>query len=89
MNARNLIFVDGLFRLPYIILRYFMSFGSDADYPPPGPVIIIKFMGMGSLTLFASYCDESLINRSQIILITFDKQKEICRLLGFTAEGTA
>ena len=85
MKARNLIQIDRLFFLPYKILRNFVTAFGPTTGPPrgEGPVLIIKFMGMGSITRFASLCNELQINRNHLVLITFAGQLEICRLLGF------
>lgn len=83
MNVRLLIGLDRFFHFPYRILRFLSSRAKVSGGFEENPVLIIKFMGMGSITLLSSVCDELQIDRDRIILITFESQREVCELLGF------
>ena len=67
--------------LPYRIVRYFAK--RSRDSAGNGPVLVIKFMGMGSITRLSALCDSNHVDRKKIIFITFESHRELCHLVGF------
>jgi ADP-heptose:LPS heptosyltransferase len=59
---------------------------ADGVVRPDNPkrILIIKFMGMGSLVQLANQCDRLGIDKSNLILLTRSSHRSICKLLGFT-----
>jgi len=57
-----------------------------AVFRPENPkrILIIKFMGMGSLVQLANHCDRLGIDKSCFVLLTRSSHRSICALLGFT-----
>jgi len=46
-------------------------------------IIVLKFMGLGSLVLFANLCRQHHVDKSKITLLTFSRHAELCQMLGF------
>jgi len=82
MNPEKLIIIDRLFYLLYSILRFILTkriYKSSQS----NQYLVIKLMGLGSLTFLAKTIEENLVDKKKIILITFYSNKEICELLKF------
>jgi hypothetical protein len=84
MSGKNLLLLDSLFWLPYriaVVLRNVL--GSNSLDERGQRVLVIKLMGLGSLTQFASLCQDHRVDKSKITLLTFARHREVCQLFGF------
>jgi hypothetical protein len=85
MNRELLISVDKLLAMPYKSLRFFIGRLPHKGYQIlKGPKLVIKLMGLGSITFFSSLCEEKQIDKSKITLLTLESNRTLCNLLGFT-----
>jgi hypothetical protein len=82
LTGRNLLFIDRLFWTPHRLLEKFTGYGSKKKHDS-GNILVIKFMGLGSLVLFARLCEQSHVDKNQITLLTFARHAEFCKLFGF------
>lgn len=84
MSSANLINIDRLFFLPNKLLRFlFITLKSSKKRERESCIVIIKLMGIGSLTLLSSMCEKEGIDKNKITLITFHTNQDLCLLLGF------
>ena len=82
-KAQTLMLIDRLFVWPYKILRFIFAHTTKNQSLDSSHVLIIKLMGLGSITKFASLCEKHRVNKEKIKLITFEPNRELCVLLGF------
>lgn len=80
-QAGTLIFLDGLFKPLSRLTEWWHARVRLSSQQ--GPVLVVKFLGMGSLVQFASLCRERKVDRNKVILLTLAKHRDICLLLGF------
>lgn len=83
ISAQRLLKIDRLFRLPYRLILFLASKRNDEISQASDRVVVIKLMGMGSLIRFASLCQQHLVDKDQITIVTFSHQQEVCKLFGF------
>ncbi len=83
MTARTLVRIDRLLwpvnRLLTLIER---AFHKNLSYKE-NHVVVLKFLGIGSIVRWAALCEEKSIDKSQLVLVTFDRHRELVALLGF------
>jgi hypothetical protein len=90
--GKTLLILDKLFWLPHRVLDRLRHFFSANDKNAGNPVLVIKFMGIGSIARWASLCETHGVDKSKVVVLTFGKHRELCDLFGFTGgpsgEGT-
>ncbi len=77
-----MVMIDRLFWLPHRLVEMLSNpvtkNGKGHDH-----VLVIKFMGMGSIIQLAALCDEHQVDKSKLTLLTIEQHKELCALIGY------
>lgn len=82
MAGKILLHIDRWFAWLYHQVDPMVPFGVVRP-DNPKQILIIKFMGMGSLVQLANRCDQLGIDKSGFVLLTRSSHRSICKLLGF------
>jgi ADP-heptose:LPS heptosyltransferase len=82
LTGQQLVLIDRLFWCPQFILEN-ISFYTPKTDRGFKKVVVLKFLGLGSLIFFARLCEQNHVDKSKITLVTFDRHREFCRLFGF------
>jgi ADP-heptose:LPS heptosyltransferase len=80
LSSRGLLMIDRFFWLPHRLLEILLIKSPERK---TDHVLIIKFMGLGSLILFARLCEQHHVDKSKVTLLTFSHHKSFCELFGF------
>lgn len=83
MTGKILLQIDRWFAWLYHQVGRMVPIGVERPNNPK-KILIIKFMGMGSLVQLANHCDRLGIDKSGFILVTRRSHRAICTQLGFT-----
>jgi hypothetical protein len=83
ISGKTLLQIDRLFRLPQKIAGALLNVFGRIDRSPLDRIMVIKFMGLGSLTQLASLCEKQNINKNKIVLLTLKSNEDLCTLMGF------
>ncbi len=75
--------MDRCFRLPHRLAERIRNAGGRLRSSADGPVLVIKFMGMGSLIQFGSLCESHHVDKNKIVVLTLAVHREVCELFGF------
>ncbi len=82
ISAGSLLKLDRAFWLPYHLFRW-IQFLAPIRETESDRVVVIKLMGLGSITRFADLCRTHHVDINKIKLVTFAHQAQLCSLLGF------
>ena len=83
ISGKTLLAIDSLFWLPHRLVELlFQTFGT-IHQSTGDRILVIKFMGIGSIIRLATLCEEHHIEKSKITLLTLASNRELCRLMGF------
>jgi ADP-heptose:LPS heptosyltransferase len=83
ISGKRILQIDRWFARPYAWVN---RLPSGATHRPVNPtrILIIKFMGMGSLIQLANHCDYVGIDKSSLVLVTQGNHRTLCAMLGFS-----
>jgi hypothetical protein len=83
-HPKILIKIDKTFWLIYqglgIVFRILRKFQSPGN---SGKVVILKFLGMGSIIRMTSILDHNQVDKDNTLICTFAQNRELCRILGY------
>jgi hypothetical protein len=82
LSGKRLLAIDRFFFLSHLILENIL-FHTPKKNKGSDKIVVLKFLGLGSLILFARLCEQHEIEKSKITLVTFERHKEFCYLFGF------
>ncbi len=83
LSGKTLLRIDRFFWFPYRLAEILCNTWGRLSPNDHEQVVVIKFMGMGSLIQFASVCEDHEVDKSKITLITLAQHLELCQLMGF------
>lgn len=82
ISGKTLLAIDRLFWLPYKLAEFFIHDLRPGEKPGKG-IVVIKFMGLGSIVRLAALCEKRHVDKSRITLLTLASNKELCQRVGF------
>ncbi|CAN5437845.1 hypothetical protein BH10BAC4_BH10BAC4_19750 [soil metagenome] len=82
--GKPLLAIDRLFWLPHRLAEMLLTSFGTVNPNHSDQVVIIKFIGLGSIIRFAGLCEKYHIDKSKITLLTLASNRELCDLLGFS-----
>jgi len=82
---KHLIRIDRLFKIPYyLVWQVFLTLRGLYPLKERGEnVVILKMLGMGSIIKLASLYQKFEVDKSRVIICTFEQNLALCDLLGF------
>lgn len=86
ISVKNLLRLDRILRIPYRLIWHLFCWSRSRKSKIPSDrnkVVIIKFMGMGSIIKLASLLRNREVEPGRIVFCTFASNLELCDLLGF------
>ena len=78
-----MVVIDRLFWLPHRLMESLGTGLGNMKERSNDRVLVIKFMGMGSIIQFASLCEEHEVDKSKLTLLTFERHRDLSILFGF------
>ncbi len=82
-SGKTILKIDRCFWLPHRLAEVCRNALGPGQNERHGQVLVLKFMGMGSLIQFAALCENWRVDKSKITLVTLDQHRELCELFGF------
>jgi ADP-heptose:LPS heptosyltransferase len=84
ISGQRLLLIDRAFWFSHRLLEK-VSFYNPQKNQNSEKILVLKFMGMGSLILFARLCEQHCVDKTKITLLTFYRHREFCDLFGFSS----
>ncbi len=83
ISGKTLLAIDRLFWLPHRLVELLFQTVGTINPTPVDHILVIKFMGIGSLIRLAALCEEHHIDKNKVTLLTLASNHELCQLIGF------
>lgn len=84
ISGKTLLTIDRLFWLPHRVVERLLHVFGNIEQAPGDQILVIKFMGIGSIIRLASLCDVHHVDKSKITLLTLASNRDVCQLVGFS-----
>jgi hypothetical protein len=82
ISGKALLTIDRLFWLPHRLAEFLLR-SSRTDSKTGNQILVIKFMGLGSIIRLASLCEKNHVDKSSITLLTLSSNNDLCQRIGF------
>jgi Glycosyltransferase family 9 (heptosyltransferase) len=83
ISGKTLLAIDRLFWMPYRLAGLLLRDLSSTEEKGSGHIVVIKFMGLGSIVQLASLCEKNHVDKGAITFLTLASNLEICNRVGF------
>ena len=83
LPGKTLLQLDRCFWLPHRLAEWLRKTLGGIRKDPTHHVLVVKFMGLGSLVHFALLCERNQVDKTKIAILTLSQHRELLALLGF------
>ncbi|CAN5422327.1 hypothetical protein BH10BAC4_BH10BAC4_13680 [soil metagenome] len=84
ITGKTLLRIDRLFWLPHRLSGFLSNVFGKIHKNESNQVLLIKFMGLGSIIHLSSLCNKNNVDRSRVMLLTLEANRPLCDLIGFS-----
>jgi|GEM_PF-1717642 len=83
ISGKPLLWIDRLFWPSHRLADFILDHFGKTDPKPEERILIIKFLGLGSIIRLSSLLKRNGVDKGKITLITLEPNRELCKLIQF------